>query len=404
MSSTTEPQAPEPTSGQITIDRRLAWGLASAVAIAIGSVGTWVTAGPFSVAGTTGGGDGWITLGIGVVAALLVGFRRLPWLTLPGAIVAIGIGIGDAVRFLGIDGGDWFSVSIGWGLVLTIVASASLAAWGTTALPSAPRVPAAALVALALAGAIALGVTDRTDTNDDQAAPTLFDAADQDETSGDDENAEPADWDTSTETDEAEPAADADTATEADPAADADASSTTTEQAAASDDCNALGINSEVGNEGACADADGRKYRVVNRSTTLALNEIVVRDVSVNMTPELPGELSGPHRASGRWAQITMTIRNETSQPITVDRAQFGLLTGEAQYSTDFEAMNEPGSCIWGAEEVQPGNEVTCWIAFDVAKKNASRVTRDGNLTVLQPSDTYNPEPEHRMGVVRLYR
>lgn len=398
MSTTTEPQAPEPAPGQIAIDKRLAWGIVSAVAIAIGSVGTWVTAGPFSVAGTTGGGDGWITLGIGIVAGLLVAFRRLPWLTLPGAIVAVGIGLGDAIRFLGIDGGDWFSVSIGWGLVLVVVASVSLAAWGATALPSAPRLPAAVLTVLALAGAIALGVTDRTDNTDNEAAPTLLDAADQDESSSDDENSEPADWDTSTESDEAAPPADAD------PAADADSASTTTEEAAPSDGCDELGINADVGNEGACTDPDGRKYRVVNRSTTLSLNEITVRDVSVSMTPEIPGELSEPHRASGRWAQVTMTIRNETSEPITVDREQFGLLTGEARYSTDFEAMNEPGSCIWGAEEIQPGNEVTCWIAFDVAKKNASRVTRDGNVLILQPSDTYNAEAERRIGVVRLYQ
>lgn len=387
-SNTPESQAPQPPSGQIVVDPRLAWGLVSAVAMAVGSIGTWVTAGPFSVSGTAGGGDGWITLGIAVAIGIVVAIRRLPWLVLPGAIVAGGIGIGDAIRFLDVSNdNEWFSVSLGWGLVIVIVAALSLAAWSVMAVRSTPpqqRVVAAVLTVLALAGAVALGVTDRTDNNDsgNQALST--------ETS--DDNAEPTDWDTSTETSPSAPA-------ESEPAP------TTTEEAPAADDCDALGINSDVLNEGACTDSDGRKLRVVDRGTPLVLNEIAVRDVSVNLLPQLPGEVSGPHRASGEWVQITMTIRNEGSQPLTIDRRQFSLSTSEAQYTTDFDAMNEPGeSCIWGAPEIQPGNETTCWIAFDVAKKNAKNVPEDGNLVVVQPSDVDSESAESRIGVIRLYQ
>lgn len=394
MSSTPEPapteQSPE---GSITIDRRLAWGLASAVGMAIGSVGTWFTAGPFSVAGTTGGGDGWFTLAIGVIAGILVALRRLPWLTLPAAIVALGISLGDAIRFLSQedDGSEWFGgLALGWGIVLVIVAAVSLATWGAAALRATPtrqRAIAGVLIAAALAGAIALGITDRMDMSDnDEPDQTLSDTSDDPS----DDNAAPADWDTSTETQQAEPA---------------EPAPTTTEEAAASDDCNELGINGDVGNEGACTDENGLKLRLVDRGTTLTLNEISVRDTSVNMTTEIPGEVDGPSRASGTYAQITVTVRNEGSSPIRIEPGMFRLVTSGAQYTTDFEAMNEPGnSCVWDSEEVQPGNERTCWVAFDVSKKNAENVTANGNLYVVQPSDMREAEAKRRVGIIRLYK
>lgn len=383
-------QEPKPAStGQITIDQRLAWGLVSAIAMAIGSIGTWATAGPFSVTGTTSSGDGWITLGIAVALGVLVAGRRLPWLALPAALVAAGIGVGDAIHILsGNSDNEWFSVSLGWGLVLVIVASASLAAWGATAIRSTPRqqrVVAGVLTTLAIAGAIALSATDRTDNGSNTEARAT----------ASDDSSEPAGGNGSTDETEAGDAVEP--VSEPEPA---DAEATTP-----SDDCDELGINGDVGNEGACTDSDGSKIRVVDRGTTLTLNELSVRDVSVNMTPEIPGEVDGPSYASGTYAQITVTVRNEGSAPLRIEPDLFRLVTNGKQYTTDFEAMNEPGdSCVWDSDEVQPGNERTCWLAFDVAKKNARSVTSGGNLYVIQPSDQYETEPKRRVGVIRLYK
>lgn len=222
MNSAPEQPETQPASG-ITIDSRLAWGLVSAVAMALGSVGAWATAGPFSVTGTTGSGDGWITLAIAVALGVLVAVRRLPWLALPGAMVAGGIGIGDAIRLLDAEESEWFSVSVGWGLVLVIAASVSLAAWGAATLtvtPSRQRVVAGVLSALALAGAVALGLDDRTGNDPgDRANTTLLDAAE----SVDDDSAASVDSDTGA--DEA-PAAAADDA-ELDDSPDASAETTT---------------------------------------------------------------------------------------------------------------------------------------------------------------------------------
>jgi hypothetical protein len=116
------------------------WALASAVLIAIGGFGPWVTFLGFSVAGTEG--DGWIVIVASAVAAGLVLWHNADpalWrLAIAGlaAVVAFGVAVYDwsQIESIASEAEDEFTaffaaaVSPGWGLILSTVASVSLAA------------------------------------------------------------------------------------------------------------------------------------------------------------------------------------------------------------------------------------------------------------------------------------
>lgn len=111
-----------------SIDPKLLWGIASAVAIAIGSLGTWVTAGPIHLSGTSGGRDGTITVVLALIALVPIALRR--WRPLVGVLAAVCllIGVIDTID-VNSTGDTLFDASVGWGLLLVDVAAASLLAW-----------------------------------------------------------------------------------------------------------------------------------------------------------------------------------------------------------------------------------------------------------------------------------
>ncbi|MBF6618850.1 MAG: DUF4352 domain-containing protein [Patulibacter sp.] len=313
--------------------------------MAVGSIGTWVTAGPWSVAGTTGGGDGWITLAIAAALGVLIAVRRVPWLALPGGIIAGGIGLGDAIHFLsGNDStNEWFSISIGWGLVLVIVASASLAVWGATALPGTParqRVIAGVLTVLAFAGAVALGVVDRAGNDgNSQDETALSDAAD--DPSGD--NAEPADWDTSTETEQAEPATGGDSETNA-PDASADGEADAADEAG----------DRKVTRIGKAATDDDMTFKV----------ESFDRVSSVPVS-EFSDPITGDDDAAFYIATVTWKNNTSTSaRNFCGDRGAV-LVDGEYRnFDIDDRTIDvaDGGTC----EDVQPGFKATVKLLFQM--------------------------------------
>jgi hypothetical protein len=134
----------------ITVDVPVVCGLGAALALVVGSLGTWGSLGPFSVAGTAGS-SGKVVLVLGIAAAGLVavdawlGFwRREISSVLVGliAIVAVGLGIDALVRILGA-GTEFFGVTItpavGWGLVVVVLAALGLLAWAAFSLVNARR-------------------------------------------------------------------------------------------------------------------------------------------------------------------------------------------------------------------------------------------------------------------------
>lgn len=120
--------------------RERAWGLASAVAVLVGSVGPWATFGPFTKNGLSG--DGAITLALGLLVLVAVVVRRAPLgVLVAGAFVAL-IGIVDTVDVTAAD--QLLAPSPGWGVLLTAAAGLSVVAWAVVQLARRRRIPAVA--------------------------------------------------------------------------------------------------------------------------------------------------------------------------------------------------------------------------------------------------------------------
>jgi hypothetical protein len=105
------------------------WGIVSAGLLAIGSVGTWATLGPFSVTGTSNGRDGILTLILAGIVALTLLLRRWIWTSLVCGGIALAVTIYDIVDLNSIAQDSIVSPSPGWGILLAAAASASLCAW-----------------------------------------------------------------------------------------------------------------------------------------------------------------------------------------------------------------------------------------------------------------------------------
>jgi hypothetical protein len=117
---------------RIELTPRFLWGVGSAILLAVGSLGPWVTLGPFSASGTSDGRDGLITLVIALAAAVLICVRRVPWLVVILALVALYVGIHDTNN-VSTAGNEVLDPEVGWGLVLVDIAAASLFLWGLVA-------------------------------------------------------------------------------------------------------------------------------------------------------------------------------------------------------------------------------------------------------------------------------
>jgi hypothetical protein len=124
----------------LALTKRLTWGVGSALLLVIGSLGAWATFGPFSVAGTSG--DGVITLIAGLVAGVLIVLRRFTVVTLLAGLVAVATAIYDTAT-ISDSGNEFFSASVGWGLILADLAAVSLIAWAVAELVARRRAPQA---------------------------------------------------------------------------------------------------------------------------------------------------------------------------------------------------------------------------------------------------------------------
>jgi hypothetical protein len=163
---------------QVTVG--LAWGLASVLAVVAGSLGPWVTVGPFSVGGFAA--DGKISLAAGVLAAIGVLWRSVPRaVVLVLAAIAAATAVYDTAAIFSTDSTLFGSVAPGWGIIVAGLGAISLAAWAVAAsLPSqlVPGLAGAALVALVLAGVAGSATTsDETPAKAEAAETTTEDAA-----------------------------------------------------------------------------------------------------------------------------------------------------------------------------------------------------------------------------------
>lgn len=123
---------------RIELTPRFLWGIGTALLLGVGSLGPWVTLGPFSASGTGDGNDGAITLVIAIVAAVLICLRRWNIITGLLAVGALVVGIVDT-NDVSSAGNDVLEPSVGWGLVAVDVAAVSLIVWALVALRASRR-------------------------------------------------------------------------------------------------------------------------------------------------------------------------------------------------------------------------------------------------------------------------
>ena len=107
---------------------RLAWAGRAAILLAfVGVFGTWRTSGPVSLNGFEGPHNGWLVIVFGLIALAGVGAAaRGSWI---GIVLVLGcaaaMGYGAATSL--VDDGAVLGGSSGWGVWLTVAASAALA-------------------------------------------------------------------------------------------------------------------------------------------------------------------------------------------------------------------------------------------------------------------------------------
>lgn len=130
------PPPPQPQRVALTIPVRAReeWiGLAGAVAMFVGSFMTWVSAGPFSVAGTEG--DGWITVALAFGAGFLIWKAAYPG-AITCALIA-GAVVGWKILDISTAEESFFTISPGIGLF--VVGAGAVAALVASAVMFAKR-------------------------------------------------------------------------------------------------------------------------------------------------------------------------------------------------------------------------------------------------------------------------
>jgi len=109
-------------------ESRLAWACRAAIVLAVvGVFGTWRNSGPVSLDGFEGPHNGWLVIVFGLIALAGVGAAaRGSWI---GIVLVFGCGavMAYAAVLSLTDDGSALGGSSGWGVWLTVVASAGLA-------------------------------------------------------------------------------------------------------------------------------------------------------------------------------------------------------------------------------------------------------------------------------------
>ncbi len=138
-------EPPGPTFARI-FGRPLGWICRAAIVLAIAGVfGTWRNAGPVSLDGFGGPNNGWLVIIFALIALAGVGaFSRGSWLGIVTVLGSASVMISAAVHDI-VNDGDVLGGSSGWGVWLTVAASAVLV--GAAVLAAVRRVRPTAAVA-----------------------------------------------------------------------------------------------------------------------------------------------------------------------------------------------------------------------------------------------------------------
>jgi hypothetical protein len=159
-------------------------------------------------------------------------------------------------------------------------------------------------------------------------------------------------------------------------------------------DCDAQGINIDEGQGGTCVDAAGRRVTVVDRgetATTPAL-EVTLLDVQTPRTLSRDGEAS--RRADGIFVLLDLEVRNRLEEPVEFDSAgQVELMLDGQPY---FSAED-------GTTTIDPGEERTGTVAFDVPEDVVGALETNGNVFVLPFPEADSEGEQATVAVLRTY-
>jgi hypothetical protein len=170
--------------------------------------------------------------------------------------------------------------------------------------------------------------------------------------------------------------------------------------------CDALGINSEQLEEGSCT-VKGQDVVVVNKDSTLKLDQLTARLVDISTADTLQGSSFGPKSASGVFVVARLEITNTTNKPQTYD--SFGEATalnlGRDVYTEDFNVENGTAtdSFVWRSKELQPHESMTGSLVYDVPASAVGHLETDGYLSVGNFRDDSGAQRPKQLGVIRTY-
>jgi hypothetical protein len=172
-------------------------------------------------------------------------------------------------------------------------------------------------------------------------------------------------------------------------------------------DCDALGINREVGNEGTCTDGKW-EVSVVDAGGTAKIDTLAVTHNSTEVVESVSSGWQGTKEAKGQFVIVSISVENLTHRPQYLGGDQGELLLGRDSFTEAFNAANGylNESCTWKMPEIQPGQSATCSLIFDVPEDAAASLEKNGNVWVYNFGDSgsYSWANNKQVAVIRTYQ
>lgn len=354
-----DPPAPpeaKRVSISISVTPELLAGVIAALLLAVGSVGTWASVGPFSVSGLRG--DGSLTLAAAVIALIPLLLGRAPGVTLAAGVVAAAVSIYDLARILPVvDENGLFSVSVGWGLVISALASIALLAVGLVGVRRTASRPVAlaigAIVTALLVMLTALG-----------AAGVFAD----DEGSSDDATSE----------------------------AVAPAPAPKVTDGMSTESCRRLGITSTGDVAGPCkSDSSGQVVWVApsGRAATLESLSAAIEELTVSPTIDPDDGFSDPIQPDGVFVIAQLRVKNTGTTSIDLADGNFALQAAGGVYepSGDSNVALLDGA-LAGGPSLGSGLTRRGIVVFDIPRSRVTELQRSGVLVVAPPAFVDEPD------------
>jgi Domain of unknown function (DUF4352) len=168
--------------------------------------------------------------------------------------------------------------------------------------------------------------------------------------------------------------------------------------------CDAKGITLEGGRQGTCIDDAGHRITVVNRDSTLRLDEMNANIDHIGVRRTVG---KGVYRvaAEGLFVMVTVTIHNKLRGPALFRPDEMSLVLGPSTYYNDAAAeASDPKSFANRGGFIRKGHSVTGRVIFDVPETAAPSLDIDGNVVIVQFRDYDYTSAINTVGYFRTYR